>query len=218
MTYAVLPGAVALAVVWALGRVFRSLTVVFVLAALLFLGVCNALISGVLAFPVPQNPIPAWISILWQLLLYALPGLVVATAAALVATGLKPRLQSSESGVVSRWPAVWRLALAVIVLGFLAYTIVWASIWDQTSDGLGGLALSQPAGLVAVAAGMVMAATSSGWRRLAGLAFAVLVPLAVFGAFNYGWSVSYHALTESRPPVSSRRWSVFVLARRYQRH
>jgi dipeptidyl aminopeptidase/acylaminoacyl peptidase len=90
------------------------------------------------------------------------------------------------------------LALAVILLGLLAYTIVWASIWDQTSDGLGGLALSQPAGLVAVAAGMVMAATSSGWRRLAGLAFAVLVPLAVFGAFSYGWDVSYHALTESR--------------------
>jgi hypothetical protein len=198
VTYAVLPGAVILAVVWAIGRAFRSLAAVFSVVALVFLGLCNALTTGALTLPAPARALAAWISIPAQLLYFALPGLVVGTAALLVSTGLKLIPPSSESASASWRPMVGRLALAVVLLGYLIYTIVWASIWDQTSDGLGGLALSMPAGLAAIAAGMVMAATAYGWRRLAGLGFGLLVPAALFGAFNYGWGVSYHSLTESR--------------------
>ncbi len=38
---------------------------------------------------------------------------------------------------------ILQVGMAVFLLGGLIYTIYWASIWDQTSDGLGGIYLAQ---------------------------------------------------------------------------
>ena len=193
-----LSGAVWLAVVWNLGRSSRPMAALLVVAALAMLGLCNAITAGALAMPAQPPLIPTWLSLPAQLLVFSLPGLVAASAAVLLATALKPHPSSEKMSAGSWWPAVWRLLLAVVLLGYLTYTIVWASIWDRTDDGMTGLFLAMPNSLTAIAAGMAIGATSFGWRRLAGLAFAVVVPLMLFGAFNYGWSISNHALTESR--------------------
>ncbi|MEJ2749770.1 MAG: hypothetical protein P8183_17960, partial [Anaerolineae bacterium] len=52
--------------------------------------------------------------------------------------------------------------------------------------------------VVAVGAGMVMAVMLTGWRRSAGLLFAILTPLLLTQSFQQGWQVSYHDLTEAR--------------------
>ena len=196
--YGVLAGAAMLATVWMLAGRFPPTALVFVAASLAMLGSCNAEAVGART-QVPLPAPPDWLSFPLQLFfLFVLPGLVPATAAVLVWTALKPRAAAGRVGLRSLWPAAWRLLLAAVLLSYLTYTLVWGAIWDQTVDmGWGGI-LAQTAGFVVVPAGMVMAATSINWRRLAGLAFAVLVPLAISGATAYGGSISHHALTESR--------------------
>ena len=197
--HAIVPGALLLAAVWALAGFSNALVVALSLAALVFLALFNALVNAN-----PDLRPPTWLRLPLVALLYTLPGLPVVSAAALISAGLKllPRPRTagqSEAAPASWFPAVWRLGLAALLLGALAYTTLWATIWDQTSDGGGGLWFSIVAGLVAIAAGMLMGVISSGWRRSAGLAFAVVVPLLIFGAFDYGtWDVSYHAITETR--------------------
>ena len=63
---------------------------------------------------------------------------------------------------------------------------------------LGGIMFLMWASLAAIAAGMLMGITAVGWRRSAGLIFALLIPALMFGAFSFGWDVSYHAITEER--------------------
>ncbi|MBL7063772.1 MAG: hypothetical protein ISS49_06115 [Anaerolineae bacterium] len=198
MTYAFLPGALLLAAAWALVGFPNALAVSLSLASLVLLALFNAVV-----LVSPDLQLPTWLRLPVAISFYVLPGLVVALAAVLISAGLRllsrPGNVGQPGAAPSSWfPAAWRLGLAALLLGYLAYTILRASIWDQTSDGLGGLVLSMLAGPVAIAAGMLMGVTATGWRRSAGLAFAVLVPVLMFGAFNYGWDVSYHAITEAR--------------------
>ncbi|MFN2233778.1 MAG: hypothetical protein ACK2U1_06080, partial [Anaerolineales bacterium] len=146
---------------------------------------------------------PDWLRNVIGFLFFSLPGMVVALAAVWISSGLKLFTQSEKSHKSSRDPSFWllvnlRFGLAAVLLGSLAYTIVWASIWDQTSDGLGGIMFATWSSLVAIAAGMVMGATARKWYRSAGFVFALLVPVWMFASFSYGWSVSYHAITEGR--------------------
>jgi hypothetical protein len=189
-----LPSALLLAAAWALVGRFEALGVVLSLVCLVLLALFNAL-----PLVAPDLQPPTWLGISF----FVSHGLAVALAAALISAGLRlfpqPRNAGQPGAAPSSWfPAVLRLGLAVLLLGCLAYTILWASIWDQTSDGIGGIFLSILAGPVAIAAGMLMGVTATGWRRSAGLAFAVLVPVLMFGAFDYGRDVSYHAITEAR--------------------
>ena len=198
MASVILLGALLLAAVWALVGTFDALGLALGLVCLALLALFNAL-----PLVDPDLQSLTWLRLPFAILLYILPGLVVALAAVLISAGLRllPRPDTAGkpgAAPVFWFPAVWRLGLAALLLGTLAYTILWASIWDQTSDGLGGIMFSTQAALIAIAAGMLMGVTATGWRRSAGLAFAVLVPLLMFGAFDYGWDVSYHAITEAR--------------------
>jgi len=198
MLYAIVPGALLLAAVWALVGLSDAFAVALSLASLAFLALFHAM-----PLASPDLQLPTWLRLPFAISFYVLPGLAVALAAALISSGLRlrPTLENvNQPGPVSApwFPIVWRLGLAALLLGCLAYTILWASIWDHTSDGLGGIAFSMPAALVAIAAGMLMGLTLEGWRRSAGLAFAVLVALLMFGVFRLGWDVSYHAVTEAR--------------------
>jgi hypothetical protein len=197
MPWPIVPVALLLAAVWALMDFSDALAVALSLLALAL----PALFALTRASPDLQPP--PWLRVPLGISFYALPGLLVAVAAVWISAGLRslprPEDTSQPGAAPAHWlPAVLRLGLAALLLGCLAYTIVWASIWDHTSDGLGGLFFSMLASPVAIAAGMLMGMTSKGGRRWAGLAFAVLVPILTFGAFKYGWHVSYHAITETR--------------------
>jgi hypothetical protein len=196
--------ALLLAALWTLVDRFDAAGIALGLVALAFLAFYGAITSTVSA-----SPPPGWLRLPLGIGFLVLPKLAVASAAMPVASatlvvgsaGLLARSQGDgrPRAALGYWrPIAWRLGLALCLVGALAYTILWASIWDQTSDGLGGLFFSEWAGTIAVAAGTVMGLTLTRWRRLAGLAFAVLVPLLMYGAFEYGWGVSYHGLTEAR--------------------
>jgi hypothetical protein len=187
MAYSILPGVLVLALGWAVGRRFQKTAVFAAVLLLLALFGLNAL-SNAHAGGLPPSP-PTWLAIPFSIGFVALPGMLVVVAAVLLTNSLQSR---------DGKPALLPMMLALGLLGYLAYSIFWASVWDQTSDGLGGLALSQPSALVAVGAGMAMAVALTGWRRSAGMLFALLVPLLIYQSFEQGWRVSYHDITDAR--------------------
>ena len=98
----------------------------------------------------------------------------------------------------SRLSGALRLALAFTILGALAYTIFLSSVWDQTSDGMGGLFTMMLAVLVGVGAGAVIGINAKSWFRLSGFVFALTVPALMIWAFNYGWQVPFAGITDDR--------------------
>lgn len=191
---AALSNAVFLAIAWALGKRYP------VLLGLLAL-ICLALFNGAAidTLSLPADPPPAWLPALSVVVFLALPGLVVATVAALASTGLRLLHSFGADARVSWKPAAGRLALAVLLLVYFAYTLVWVGIWDGTDDGIGALALMIVSFLAATAAGVVIGMTSTGGRRWLGLVSPVLVAVGVsWAAFRLGNSFSLHAITETR--------------------
>ncbi|MEA4907237.1 MAG: hypothetical protein VB089_06450 [Anaerolineaceae bacterium] len=138
---------------------------------------------------VQSGATPAGLAPLAGVYLLLHPSLVVALAAVLV--------YSAASGAARR-AGFAQLALAVLLVGSLAAHIFWASLWDQARDGLNGVTTILVAGPAAIAVGMLAAVKLDGRRRLAGLGFMVLAPLALTGAFRLGWQVSYLDLTAAR--------------------
>jgi MFS family permease len=185
LAYSILPGVLVLALGWAVGRRFQKTAVFAAVLLLLALFGLNMLSNAPAGAP---SPPPPWLTIPLSIGFVALPGMLVVIAAVLLTNSLQ-----SHDGK----PTLLPMLLALGLLGYLAYSIFWASVWSQTSDGLEG-ALPWPAALVAVGAGMVIAVALNGWRRGAGLLFAVLVPLLLYQAFEQGWRVSYHDITDAR--------------------
>ena len=198
VAYAIVSDALLLAVLWVLVDRFGALGIAFSLVSLVFL-----VLFGVVLTTMGVSELPDWMRVPLGVFFLVLPKVAIALAAALISAGLKllprPEKDNQPRAALALWFLVaWRWALAIILLGTLGYIILWVSIWDQTSDGMGGLWFSQQAGLIAVAMSMLMGLLLSGRRRWAGLGFAVLVPVLMLGAFEYGWGVSYHVLTEAR--------------------
>jgi hypothetical protein len=138
----------------------------------------------------------AWVLFPVMILFLVTSPLIIGLAAGLIYRAVRSNANSSENLPVGL--KAGHLLLAVILLGYLAYTIFWISVWDQTSDGLGGLFITYSGTFTAVAAGIVLALALKGWRRLFGAAFGVLGTLLLLFAFNRGWEVSYHGITENR--------------------
>lgn len=186
LAYSILPGVVLLVLGWKVGRRFRRTAVL--LAILLFLVLLGLnLIQTIPASDLP--PLPRWAQFIVAPVIFGAPSLLVVTAAVLITNGLQYEWGKRLFLLIS---------LAVGLLGYLAYSTFWSSVWDQTSDGLGGLFLSSSSSVVAVGAGMVMAIKLTGWQRVVGLLFAIVTPLLLLLSFEWGWQVSYHELTESR--------------------
>ncbi|HEX6306348.1 MAG TPA: hypothetical protein VFZ76_19265 [Anaerolineales bacterium] len=192
-----LPGALILGLTWPAARRAGNLAIVLSLVSLTFLAVYGLYSAA------SRQGLPAWLRMPAGLLFFALPGISVTLAAIMILSGLNKltgdeNQAEEESAPGSRLRAYLRFALAGLLLGALAYRIYWFSIWDQTKDGLYGIVLMMPASLVGIGAGMVMTLKSTGRTRLLGAAFAVLAPVVMMGAFQAGWAVDYHAITEGR--------------------
>ncbi|MCB8977596.1 MAG: hypothetical protein H6657_09265 [Ardenticatenaceae bacterium] len=186
LAYSILPGVAVLVLGWLIGRRFRRTAVL--LAILLFLALLGLnLMQTIPASNLP--PLPQWAQIIVAPVIIGAPSLLVVTAAVLITNGLQCE---------GRKRPFLLITLAVGLLGSLAYATFWSSVWDQTSDGLGGLFLSSSSSVVAMGAGMVMAIKLTGWQRVTGLLFAIVAPLLLLLSFEWGWQVSYHDLTESR--------------------
>ena len=204
--------ALGLAVVWLGGLRLNWLMGVFLLLALVCLAIFNEPIVSWLIHRA-NIPLPMPLMVVFGVLFYAFPVLAVAVVAVLIHRATKPAAQKNDIPADPDQPAaiqpgtpmhrhgltqMLQLGMAAFLLAGLVYTIYWSSIWDQTSDGIGGIFLAQFGSMVGIGAGMLVAIFSSGRRRLVGMLFLVLVPLLLFQAFNRGWRVSYHAITEER--------------------
>ncbi len=193
----IVPGVIALTLAWTLAARSRLWLGLFSLAGLVFIAV------NTLSNFSPWRFIPQWLGYIYPVVVMASPPLIVGLSALGVHKALRSTFPEDQGepgqNLAARWiRLVFRLLpIIILILGF-AYLIYLASIWDHTSDGLAGVFFTQPAGITAVAAGMMLASQARGWKRLGGLIFAVLVPLVLTGSFNLGWGVSYHEITENR--------------------
>lgn len=140
---------------------------------------------------------PGWLDGVIGGLWFSLPVFTMILAAGLIGSALQ-RVE------LPRGSKIMRIATSLLLIVLFAYTIVWASIWDQTSDGLGGIFYAFFGSLAAFVAGMLLALRLSGPRRAVGNAYAVLVPLLLFAAFTFGGGASYHKLTEDRAAQVAR--------------
>lgn len=127
---------------------------------------------------------------------YFLPGWVTALGAFFLSEGF---VEAAKGG----WrKAVLQLLLALGLLAWLVWLIYWTAAWDQTSDGLGGVALAFPGALTAVAAGMFLAVKSTfkpqALRWALGAVYAVGVPLLLFAALTRGSDFDYQQATSER--------------------
>jgi len=193
-------GSILLALLWGLGHRSGLLAVLFSLLSLAGLALLNS--SAFMAST--SQPTPLRI-LLGMSTYYVCPALAVISAALLISAAFKqpaPAPEAGQPGPTSRRVRPWvlaglRLGLAAALLGALAYTIFWLSIWDQTSDGLSGSALLFNGTLASVAGGMFLGLRFSGKRRALGLAFAVLVPALLIAASSPEWMI-YKTITSDR--------------------
>lgn len=197
MIQVILSVTLALAFVWVFASKYDALGITLSLLVLIMLALFSADYLDRL------SSLPEWLRNAIGSLFFSLPGMVVALAAVWITSGLKLFRQSENNHKAPRnsifWlSAIFRFCFAAVLLVYLAYTIVWASIWDQTSDGLGGIMFATWSSFAAIATGMLMGVTATKWYRSVGFIFAILVPALMFAAFSYGWSVSYHAITKER--------------------
>lgn len=186
LAYRILPGVTVLVLGWLVGRHLRKTAVLLAILLLLMLVGFNLMQT----LPAStMSPPPRWVQFVMVPIYFGAPGLIVVIAAVLITNGLQQEGKKRPFLLIT---------LALGLLGYLAYSTYWTSIWDQTSDGIGGLMLSHSLSVVAVGAGMVMAITLTGRQRGVGLLFAVVTPLLLLQSFEQGWQVSYHDLTEAR--------------------
>jgi hypothetical protein len=193
---AILSGAVLVAGIWRLGRRYSAL---LGLGAFVGLALFNGWVVGV---PLPVEPPPAlplWMAWLSAAIYLTLPGSIIAIAALLISIGLERIPLGGQRRLVSWWPVAGRLALAGVLLAYFVYTFAWTWIWDQSDDGMRAVAITSVSDLAAIAAGVVIGLTSIGWRRWAGVVFAGLVPVLMFGVLSgYDYGFIHHKITEAR--------------------
>jgi hypothetical protein len=136
----------------------------------------------------------------------SVPIFSVAVMGLFVYTGLHLLASPSTGTPVtsSRIEGSLRLLTALGLLTLTIYSTFWASIWDQTTDGLSGLFYSGLTVLSAVATGMVISIRTRGINRLIGLVFAIIVALGANMGFKAGWDISFPQLTEKRSEQISR--------------
>jgi hypothetical protein len=141
----------------------------------------NALTSSIAALPgVVVNAILAALMIL----AYVLPALLVFHS-----------LNTGEHK--SSAHRVLRLGLAVLLLLLVAYDVGENAFWASAQSRFASDNFPFQAVLPLVF-GLLLALFLSGWRRLVGAAYGLLVPALLIAAFVAGWNISNTAVTEGR--------------------
>ncbi len=92
----------------------------------------------------------------------------------------------------------WRLALVAILVAGSAYPVFWDGVWSAAHARAFEDHLPFIQFLLSLMAGVLLALSLRGWRRLVGPAFVVLVITVTTLALVWGWNVSAFDLTEHR--------------------
>lgn len=150
------------------------------------------------------EPLSQGLEILLSILVFLMPFLAVIAAMLLLYIGLvllRPPKQTAEAPgeTVTQpgWHAWAALGLSAALLIKLGHNLYNLFLWDATVDSLGILWLA-PWLLAAIFCGLALALRLAGWQKLAGVAFAILVPLYLYAVFRSASQVDYRRLTEQR--------------------
>ena len=208
-----LPGAFVL---MSLGFVTRTKDPARVVIACLVLVLLGVVRSGMLE-PMLAG-LPEWVGLLLRPVFFILAAVTSLLASTLVfqgVEGLTPPSgsETTDERLLRRFSAVLRLGLAVVLLAGLVLTVYWASTWDLTDDGLGGIWMVITGGLGAVAAGGFLIERYRGSLRFLGIAILLLVPALSLGAFALGIRSPYLETTAQRAATIQR-----AVERFYTRH
>jgi hypothetical protein len=162
----------------------------------------------------PLVETPVWLAAIVKMAGYLMPGIAIIVAAQLVHEG--------QMGV---GPVDWRKAIlsCVLILPILllvGYQMWVASVWDVATDGLRSIFLWLLISIAGIAAAMQLGWALPGKRKLAALAFAVVVPVSMMAAERRGtwgpygeWGKMPIAVTEQRAEVANR-----AIQRYYERN
>jgi hypothetical protein len=207
----ILPGALLLTLGWTLGRRWNWLAIFLSLLCLAALGLFSFYMSHPPDYTTGSPPFAQQVLFLFGLGFNIWPGLAIVLSGVLVTASFhSPGTQGENTArKPPRRMRLFMAGLASVLLFYLAYNIFWGSVWDQTSDGLYGIFLSQLSGLIAVGTGMIMMLVLRGRNRLAGMLFMIVVPVMLNQSFEAGWHVSYHEITEGRAERISRALEKF---------
>lgn len=161
------------------------------------------------------DPLPGWVNLIMRSL-FLLPVIVISSgvimAAVLFASGLRqyleragartagpegPSAPRNPDGRRADYLAGASLALSLLVLAVTLHNLYWLMVWDKTTDSIGifWLVLTFPAVMLSGSLAFLYL-----FRRatLAGLSFAVLVPVLLIVVSVLAWRTDYRALTEAR--------------------
>lgn len=164
------------ALVWLAWTTGNRYPIGLALAALFYLFLYNILEGG--ALPFFEYGIGNLLAVTSIGLYLLLPGLVIPSVAMLTLSFLQPTAATHESTQLGKRIGQFVLMLSLLI-SFL-YTVSWLCIWDGTDDGVRGFLMILLTIIISIAAGMMIALTSRGWRRWSGLALAILISYGVF--------------------------------------
>jgi hypothetical protein len=158
----------------------------------------------------PLVETPVWLAAIVKMAGYLMPGIAIIVAAQLVGEG--------QMGV---GPVDWRKAIlsCVLILPILllvGYQMWVAAVWDTATDGLRSIFLWLLISIAGIAAAMQLGWALPGKRKLAALAFAVVMLVSMMGAERWGaerWGRMPAAVTEQRAEVVTR-----AIQRYYERN
>ena len=192
----VLGSGVVLFSVWELARLpaGRLAALVISAAGMWALGGTNLLYGF-------QEPLPPAVEVIISAFLFYTPGWVMAFSAVLFTLAIQSlTINAAPQPVVRRIGQSLVSALtAISLVACFSFLVYWISVWDQTSDSLGGSILSLIAGLSAVAAGMFSVhenrSIKPAWRWVSGLGFALFVALSIIFVTQQGHAVNYQQAT-----------------------
>lgn len=150
------------------------------------------ILTGGGAFFTPGLEDPAWLRIAVQIGAGIATLLAIFLGAAALFGGLRGEAALS-------WGRLgWRLALAAILMISSAYVVFWDGIWSAAHARAFEDHLPFAHVLFSLIAGVLLALSLRGRRRLAGPVYVVLMGVATTLALIWGWQVSAFELTERR--------------------
>ena len=167
-------------------------------SGLVSLGILSLLTLATLLFTgggwlfIPSADLPAW----YQTILPILTGVALLISILLPAGLLYASLRTSPSP--KRLHILWSLVLGIILLAGAAYQTLWDGIWSSAHARAFEDHLPFIPFLLSLIAGVFLALTLRGWRRLVGPLYIVLVTAITVAALAQGWKLSAFEITEHR--------------------
>jgi hypothetical protein len=186
--YIVIVISAALTLAWYVGTRLRLGWLA--LLSLLSVG-CLVFLSGG-AFYIPRLDNPAWLSTAQIVISASAIILVTFLPAALLYTHLK------GTGALEWRRFAWVLVLVLILVAGGGYQVFWDGVWSAAQARAFEDHLPFTLFFVSLMAGVLLAISLRGRRRLAGAAYVALVIVTGFLALSWGWKVSAFKLTEGR--------------------